>query len=509
MPGRNGQRKPGTTRGSPRRSRTAKASRISRHAAKSGRAREWGGWGRLSDDGPGQNNPDPSEDPWGGGLPNLHGGASTRNRPDTARDNRACQAMHERWMQTEREAAYAGSRLKPTSASGRPHLTGQPSSRTDRLGELASWDRGQLALELEALKSLELDFSLAATGFELNEVDLRIEAVDAVHSPSTDGRPCGRPMDRVGRDQRSRLRDRVGRDQRSRQHKGPPVAQAGDAWMLWTPSPRLRGRRQRRGLFWDRRRDPRMAGVNRRKGAPPSGRRDVRQTPPKERGRYGRGRMSGQDLLAPDPSPTGKGAEERVGRRHPPVVFRFRPGQSGNPRGRPKRNRVGALVEKALGEKVEVTENGRRRSITKLEAAVTQLANSAAKGDQRATQLVLALLPEDHGRPPPRPPERRSEGDKLVVAELVRRIRGSAPRAMREPPPPPHRASVTTPVFRWAMGRSPRFAGEDLAGRSILRCAKRGGGGPRQRVGAKRRPMAGSALWRGQGAANPKRSPWP
>ena len=88
MPGRNGQRKPGTARGSPRRSRTAKASRISRYAAKSGCACEWGGWGRLSDDGSGQHNPDPSEDPWGGGLPNLHGGASTRNRPDTARDHR-------------------------------------------------------------------------------------------------------------------------------------------------------------------------------------------------------------------------------------------------------------------------------------------------------------------------------------------------------------------------------------------------------------------------------------
>jgi hypothetical protein len=35
MPRRNGQRKPGTTRGSPRRSRTAKALRISRHAVKS------------------------------------------------------------------------------------------------------------------------------------------------------------------------------------------------------------------------------------------------------------------------------------------------------------------------------------------------------------------------------------------------------------------------------------------------------------------------------------------
>ena len=44
---------------------TAKASRISRETVKSGCAREWGGWGRISDDGPGQNNPDRSEGPWG------------------------------------------------------------------------------------------------------------------------------------------------------------------------------------------------------------------------------------------------------------------------------------------------------------------------------------------------------------------------------------------------------------------------------------------------------------
>ena len=136
MPGRNGQRKPGTARGSPRRSHTAKASRISRHAAKSGRAREWDGWGRLSDDGPGQHNPDPSEDPWGGGLPNLHGGALTRNRPDTERDDRCYHVMREGRTQTKRLAAHAGSRLKPTSASGRPRLTGQPSSRTGEKPEI-------------------------------------------------------------------------------------------------------------------------------------------------------------------------------------------------------------------------------------------------------------------------------------------------------------------------------------------------------------------------------------
>src|SRR5437667_8682109 len=88
MRGRNGQRKPGTTRGSPRRSRTAKALRISRQAVKSQCARGWSGWGRLSDDGARQHNLHPSEDPWGGGLPHLQGRARTNGRPDTARQYR-------------------------------------------------------------------------------------------------------------------------------------------------------------------------------------------------------------------------------------------------------------------------------------------------------------------------------------------------------------------------------------------------------------------------------------
>ena len=68
MQRRNNQRKPGTTRWSPRRravGRTARTSRINRAAAKSRCAGEWGGWGRLSDDGPGHYNPDRSEGPRG------------------------------------------------------------------------------------------------------------------------------------------------------------------------------------------------------------------------------------------------------------------------------------------------------------------------------------------------------------------------------------------------------------------------------------------------------------
>ena len=113
MSGRNEQRKPGTTRGSPRRSRTAKASRISRHAVKSRCAHKWDGWGRLSDDGPGHYNPDPSEGPWGGGVITLQGGVPSSPRPDPVRGNRCDDEVHEGRMQTGCWTAYAGSRLEP------------------------------------------------------------------------------------------------------------------------------------------------------------------------------------------------------------------------------------------------------------------------------------------------------------------------------------------------------------------------------------------------------------
>jgi hypothetical protein len=86
MTAESGQRKLGTTRGQPRRTRTAKAPRISRSAAKSRCACEWGGWGRLSVDGPGHYNPDRSEDPWGRGNVCLsNSGVPPVTLPDTKR----------------------------------------------------------------------------------------------------------------------------------------------------------------------------------------------------------------------------------------------------------------------------------------------------------------------------------------------------------------------------------------------------------------------------------------
>ncbi len=92
----------------------------------------------------------------------------------------------------------------------------------NRLAELASWDRKRLGEEFEELKGLELDFDLSATGFEIGEIDLKVEAVAAVHSPSGDAHPSGRPMDRALQ----------GSGRGPRRRSGPPVARAGETWTL-------------------------------------------------------------------------------------------------------------------------------------------------------------------------------------------------------------------------------------------------------------------------------------
>jgi len=115
-----------------------------------------------------------------------------------------------------------------------------------------------------------------------------------------------------------------------------------------------------------------------------------------------------------------------VGYGRPPAHSRFRPGQSGNPNGRAKgaKNLVTVLT-KALNERVAITENGKRRSISKLEAAIKQLVNKAAGGDAKAIALLLNVvrLSDERGgaADPASPP--LGEADRRVMEQLHERLR--------------------------------------------------------------------------------------
>jgi hypothetical protein len=129
---------------------------------------------------------------------------------------------------------------------------------------------------------------------------------------------------------------------------------------------------------------------------------------------------------ADDPAEAGRGqAESAVGYRRPPRAACFRRGQSGNTGGRPKGARnLSTVVKAALGKKVEVTVNGRIRRISKLEAAIVQLANRAAQGDRQATRDVIALAEAAESRGPgPDAAWRPGAGDQIVIADLLRRAR--------------------------------------------------------------------------------------
>lgn len=114
-----------------------------------------------------------------------------------------------------------------------------------------------------------------------------------------------------------------------------------------------------------------------------------------------------------------------VGYRNPPEHGRFKIGQSGNPRGRPKGAlNIATVLERTLREKVVINESGKRKTVTKLEAALKQLTNKAALGELKALQLLATLVrsAEERALHVAAPNSSLEEVDERVVLGMLRRL---------------------------------------------------------------------------------------
>jgi hypothetical protein len=79
-----------------------------------------------------------------------------------------------------------------------------------------------------------------------------------------------------------------------------------------------------------------------------------------------------------------------VGRGRPPKEHQWKKGQSGNPRGRPRKKLdQNAVFEQIMNERIMIREGGKARKITKGEALVRSQLAKAIKGDTRAAEFVV------------------------------------------------------------------------------------------------------------------------
>ena len=118
-----------------------------------------------------------------------------------------------------------------------------------------------------------------------------------------------------------------------------------------------------------------------------------------------------------------------IGYGKPPKRTRFKPGQSGNPRGRPKgtKNLKTDLAEE-LGEKIVIREGDETRRVSKQRAVVKTIVAKTLKGDVRSGSLLTAMMMRllDTGEGAPESTDALLDDEHEILAAFVDRLHRDA-----------------------------------------------------------------------------------
>jgi hypothetical protein len=116
--------------------------------------------------------------------------------------------------------------------------------------------------------------------------------------------------------------------------------------------------------------------------------------------------------------------DDAPGYKRPPKGNRFKPGESGNPNGRPQGARgLKTDLDAVLRKRVTIREDGELRHVSRQMALLLSLYEKAVHGDTKAAAQITALVTkldaagtQQTSEPPP-----VSDNDRAIVEAFLRR----------------------------------------------------------------------------------------
>ena len=118
-----------------------------------------------------------------------------------------------------------------------------------------------------------------------------------------------------------------------------------------------------------------------------------------------------------------------VGYGKPPAASRFKPGQTGNAKGRPKGHKnLKTLIRQAMTARISVQEGSSNRQVSKIEGVVLRQLQNALKGNDRSAMAVIRMALQlgflDDGAEGHQAEVALSATDERILKELITRRGG-------------------------------------------------------------------------------------